>query len=140
MTKITIIDDDRRRRAHDAVELAPIGSLVTIREGDLRNLDQNARLHAMLGDISSQVLWHGMKLTPTIWKRLCTASMLREVGEKPQLIPALDGVGIEIIYEKTSEMSKKKVAELILWIEVFGAERNVVWSEKSKTSEREEGR
>ena len=95
-----------------------------------RNLEQNAKLHAMLGDISRQVEHYNKKWSIGIWKRLCIASWLREDGEQPVMIPALDGCGIDVIFEKSSKLSIKKMASLIEWVYAYGAENNVVWSEK----------
>jgi len=41
---------------------------------------------------------------------LSTAAMLREAGESPDLIPSLDGHGVDIIYEKTSHMKVDALA------------------------------
>jgi len=97
-----------------------------------RNNEQNAKVHAMFSDISKQVKWHGQKFTGEVWKRLCVASYLRERNESPMLVPSLDGRGVDIIYQKTSKMSKKVMAELIEWVACFGAESGVVWSERAK--------
>ena len=98
-------------------------------KADIRNKEQNAKLHAMLGDISKQVKWFERHWSILIWKRLVTASWLRECGENPIMIPALDGNGIDIIFEKTSKLGVKKMASLIEWVYMFGAEKNVIWSE-----------
>lgn len=118
-----------RQRAISAVSTAPDGMVVEVKEST-RSLEQNAKLHAMLEDLAQQVEWHGMKMTKTVWKRVCTAAMLREHGESPMLVPSLDGHGIEIIYEKTSEMGKRMMADLIEWIYAFGSEHGVQWSER----------
>lgn len=102
---------------------------VAITEED-RSAEQNAKLHAMLSDISRQVEHAGQKFNVLIWKRLCTAAWLREAGDSPQLIPALDGNGFDIVYERTSKLGVKKCAELITWIEAFGAEHDVKWTQK----------
>lgn len=102
---------------------------VTINDED-RSAEQNKKLHAMLADIARQVEHAGMKWDVTIWKRLCTAAWLRETGASIQMIPAIDGNGIDVLYERTSKLSVKKCAELILWIEAFGAEHDVKWTQK----------
>lgn len=71
-----------------------------------------------------------MKWDVTVWKRLCTAAWLRERGAAIQMIPAIDGKGIDILYEPTSKLSMRKCAELITWIEAFGAEHEVKWTQK----------
>ena len=102
---------------------------VTINDED-RSAEQNKKLHAMLADIARQVEHAGMKWDVTIWKRLCTAAWLRETGASIQMIPAIDGNGIDVLYERTSKLSMKKCAELILWVEAFGAEHEVKWTQK----------
>ena len=101
---------------------------VTIKDED-RSVEQNAKLHACLADIARQVEHAGMKWDVTVWKRLCTAAWLRESGETIQMIPAIDGKGIDILYERTSKLSMKKCAELIEWVTAFGAEHNVRWTQ-----------
>ena len=108
---------------HRGLKAGPV--LVTLGR-PTRNNDQNARLHAMLSDLAKQVEWHGQKFTGEVWKRLCVASYLRENNESPILVPSLDGNGVDIIYEKTSKMSKKVMSELIEWVSCFGAENNVI--------------
>lgn len=95
-----------------------------------RTAEQNAKLHAMLTDISRQVEHAGKKWNVLIWKRLCTAAWLREIGENAQMIPALDGNGFDVIYEKTSKLGVKKCASLIEWVQAFGAEHQVRWTQR----------
>lgn len=102
---------------------------VAISEED-RTAEQNAKLHAMLADIARQVEHAGQKWNVLIWKRLCTAAWLREEGENATMIPALDGNGFDVIYEKTSKLGVKKCASLIEWVQAFGAENQVRWTQK----------
>jgi len=102
---------------------------IAITDAD-RSVEQNAKLHACLADIAKQVEHAGKKWNVTIWKRLCTASWLREMGENAQMIPALDGNGFDVIYEKTSKLGVKKCASLIEWVLAFGAEHQVRWTQK----------
>jgi len=127
--RFVLVHETARQRAIAAVQNAPDGMVVEVKQ-PTRSLDQNAKLHAMLEDVAQQVEWRGMKLHKDVWKRLCTASMLRERGESPMLVPALDGHGVEIIYEKTSKMDKRMMADLIEWVYAFGAEHGVEWKER----------
>ena len=105
-----------------------------------RNLEQNAKLHAMLSDISEQITWHGKKLSADIWKRLCMAAYLREIGNSPQMVPAIDGNGFDVIFERTSKMPMSRTKtmkdsdpvfnELIEWVDAFGSQNGVVWAKK----------
>lgn len=98
---------------------------VTISEHDARTIKQNAMLHGVLGDIAKQLEWCGKKWPVVVWKRLVTYAYLREINESPLLIPALDGNGMDIIYERTSRMSRKKVEGLIEWCYAFGAQHGI---------------
>ena len=101
---------------------------VTIDE-EQRNNEQNKLLHALLADIAKQVSHAGMKWDVTVWKRLCTAAWLRERGASIQMIPAIDGKGIDVLYEPTSKLSKRKCAELIEWVIAYGVECGVKWTQ-----------
>ncbi len=90
-----------------------------------RSMLQNALLHAVLTDIAKQVKWHGQSFDVVTWKRLCMASWLREKNEQPQLIPALDGKGFDIIFERTSQLNTKDCADFCTWCIAFGDENNV---------------
>jgi hypothetical protein len=110
--------------AKQCVDNAP-DDWVCVVQKRTRSLDQNALLHAVITDISKQVVWHGQKLPMEVWKRLCVAAWLREKNERPMLVPALDGHGVDIIYEKTSKLNVSECAELIEWCYAFGGENNV---------------
>lgn len=97
--------------------------------GQDRSDEQNKKLHACLKDIASQVEHAGRKWDITIWKRLCVAAWLRERGSSIEMIPAIDGKGIDVLYEPTSKLSMKKCAELIEWVTAFGAEHDVKWTQ-----------
>jgi hypothetical protein len=97
---------------------------LSIKDED-RSGEQNNYLHALLGDISGQVEHAGKKWDVLIWKRLLTAAWLREEGDQPQMIPAIDGHGFDVIYERTSKLSVKQCASLIEWVQAFSAEHQV---------------
>lgn len=88
-----------------------------------RSSEHSARLHATLAWISHNVPWAGEKRSTTMWKRLMTASWLRAKGEAVEVLPALDGHGIDVIYEHTSTMSGKQIAELLEYIYFWCAEQ-----------------
>lgn len=86
---------------------------------DTRSLAQNARLWAMLTDISRDVDWYGRKLTPAEWKEVFTAALKRQ-----DVVPGIDG-GFVVLGRSTSSMTKGEMAELQTLMEAFGAERGV---------------
>ena len=87
-----------------------------------RSLEQNARLWAMLSDISRQVDWYGRKLTPDEWKHVFSAAL-----KKQEVVPGIDG-GFVVLGLSTSKMTKAEMCDLQTLIEAFGAEREVRFS------------
>lgn len=117
-----------RRNALTAVAEAPEGYVVTVEE-ETRTLEQNSAAHAALADIMEQVTWQGKKFNLLTWKRLTQASFLREQGEQVEMIPALDGNGFDVLYEKSSKWGKKKFSAWLEWIHAFGAQNGVTFHE-----------
>ncbi|MCO6546895.1 MAG: recombination protein NinB [Gilliamella sp.] len=93
-----------------------------------RTLEQNARMWATLTDISKQVNWHGLTLTPEEWKHVFTATLK---GQKT--VPNLDGTGFIVLGQSTRTMSKKELSDLLELAYAFGAKKGVNWSEQSKS-------
>ena len=122
--KIVLGSETHRLWVGALVAKYPAGSVVTL-EPARRSLAQNAALHSALAEIAEQVEWHGQKFSMEIWKRLCTAAWLREKGESPLLVPALDGNGVDIIFERTSRLSVSQCSELLEWCYAFGAQNGV---------------
>lgn len=111
-----------RQNAIKAVSEAADGMVIEIKE-PTRNISQNAKLWAMLSEVSQQVDWYGRKLTPENWKHVFTASL-----SKQDVVPGIDG-GFVVLGKATSSMSKREFAELIELIYAFGAERGVQFTE-----------
>ena len=86
---------------------------------ETRSLSQNARLWAILTDVSEQVEWYGRKLTPDDWKHVFTAAL-----SKQDVVPGIEG-GFVVLGKATSKMTKSEMAELQTLIEAFGAQRGV---------------
>lgn len=77
---------------------------------------ENALLHALLGHIAKTQEWAGSKRDIETWKRLLTAAWLRARGEHVEMLPALDGCGIDVVFRRTSDLTKGECAELIDFI------------------------
>ena len=86
---------------------------------------QNRLLHACLSEISRQIEWAGAKRDVDTWKRLLTAAWLRARGEPIEMLPALDGNGVDIVFRKTSQLSKAECAELSEFVMALAAERGI---------------
>ena len=96
------------------------GKRLTLTIGEeTRTLPQNSRMWAMLSDISAQVEWHGLKLSKEDWKDMASASLKRQ-----RAVPGMDG-GFVVLGQRTSEMSKSDMSELMELMEAFGAQHGV---------------
>ncbi|HIB5109042.1 TPA: recombination protein NinB, partial [Escherichia coli] len=86
---------------------------VTIRITDYkRNLDQNAKFHAMVADISRQVQWCGRWLKPEQWKVLLISGHAVATKQEADVLPGLEGEYVNI-RESSAQMSVKRMASLI---------------------------
>jgi hypothetical protein len=117
--------DTARQRAVEAVRTAPAGFAVTVAEPS-RNGEQNALLHALIGEIAATQEWAGKKRDAEVWKRLLVAAWCRMRGESMEILPALDGHGVDIVPARTSGLSKSECADLITYIQAWQAENEVV--------------
>lgn len=97
-----------------------------------RNDGQNRAFHAALRDIAAQVEWYGRKMPAGVWKRMVTFAWLRTEGEQCFAAPALDGMGIDTVWEKTSQLSVGQMSRLLEWTFAFGAEHGVRFTTKEK--------
>ena len=88
---------------------------------------QNRLLHACLSEISKQVEWAGCKRDVDTWKRLLTAAWLRASGEHVEILPALDGHGVDVVFRHTSELTRAECVELSDFIMAWGDENGVRW-------------
>ncbi len=84
-----------------------------------RSLEQNARLWAMLTDISRQVDWYGKKLTPDAWKCVFSVSL-----KKQDVVPGLHGDFV-VIGQSTSKMTVREMTDLMELMSAFGADKGV---------------
>jgi hypothetical protein len=81
----------------------------------------DALLHALLTDISKRHEWAGQKRDAETWKRLFVAAWCRARGEQIEMLPALDGHGVDIVFRRTSKMSKAEVSELLDYVQAWDA-------------------
>jgi hypothetical protein len=111
-----------RQMASRAVINAPDGWIAEIKPRT-RSLDQNAKMWAMLADLSRQVEWYGQRLTSDEWKDVLTAAL-----KKQKAVPGIDG-GFVVIGARTRNMTIREMSDLVELMYAFGAERSVQWSE-----------
>lgn len=117
----TPITPHNRQRLHQALDQAPDGYVVDIRE-PTRSLTANAAMWAALADVSAQVEWYGRKLSSEDWKHVFSSSL-----KKQNVVPGLDG-GFVVLGISTSKMSIREMSDLIELIYAFGVEHGVKFS------------
>lgn len=113
-----------RKTAADWAFKAPPGTRVEFK-APKRTLEQNARMWAMLTDVSRQVEHCGRRYTPDEWKIL----FLHACGREVQFLPALDGKTFLPWGQSSSDLSKAEMSDLIEFMFAWGAENGVVWSD-----------
>jgi hypothetical protein len=106
---------------------------------ETRSDKQNRLLHAMLGDIAAQVEWAGAKRDAEVWKRLLVAAWCRARREQVELLPALDGHGVDIVFRRTSQLTRGECAELCDFIGAWCAENGVELREARQWVDAETG-
>ena len=121
----TVILRSRMQRdfAHHLIEKAPEDYVVTLAPPK-RTTDQNAKMWAMLTDIS-RARPEGRIMTPDLWK----AVFMNACGHEVQFINGLDGGTPFPVGFRSSKMSKAQMADLITFIYEYGDRHGVVWSE-----------
>lgn len=120
---IILASPKQRLLAHRMIEHAPDGAVCNIREGK-RTLGQNAKMQAMLSDVS-RAKPMGRVLDTETWKCL----FMEDCGFKAKWEPALDGDGVVNTGHRSSRLTKAKMADLIERMYAFGAEHQIAWSE-----------
>ncbi|MFK5217226.1 recombination protein NinB [Glaesserella parasuis] len=94
-----------------------------------RNLEQNAKFHAMCGDIARQVQFNGEWLPLEAWKVLLISAHAEATKEGSRLVIGLEGELVNI-RESTAEMSVKRKASLIEYTTAWGVSHGVHFNDR----------
>lgn len=113
----------QRSLAKRLIDAAPQDAVVRVSEAT-RNLDQNARMWAMLSDVS-RAKPEGRMWPPETWK----AAFMHSLGHQVQFADGLDGTGPFPIGFRTSRLTVRQMADLITVISEYGDRHGVQWSE-----------
>jgi hypothetical protein len=96
-----------------------------------RGLLSNSKMWSMLADVSKQVDWpvngQMQKLDAEDWKALITAAAKQET----RVAAGLNG-GAVMLGVSTRAMTIQQMSDVIEQLYAFGAEKGVVWSDRSK--------
>jgi len=101
--------------------------LVLVIRLETRSDKQNRLLHSRIGDVAKQCQWAGAKRDVDTWKRLLTSAWLRTQGEHIEMLPALDGHGVDIVYASTTKLSRKQCVDLSEYVMHWGDSQGVAW-------------
>ena len=122
MQTVIIRGDKQQHLACQIVRAAPLGSIVRV-SPPKRTLDQNAKMWAMISDVS-RAKPEGRMHTPEVWKCL----FMSACGHAVQFEMGLDNKPFPIGFS-SSRLSKSEMADLITVIYEYGDRHGVRWSE-----------
>jgi hypothetical protein len=118
--------DSQRHFAKHLIEIAPTDAVVSIREANRSN-DQNAKMWAMLSDIS-RAKPEGRKWNPETWK----CAFMHVLGHQVKFCEGLDASGPFPLGFKSSRLTVRQMADLITCIQEYGDRRQIRWSDTDK--------
>jgi len=113
----------QRSFAKQMIDRAPAGAVVTIREAT-RSTDQNAKMWAMLSDVS-RAKPEGRHWTPETWK----CAFMHSLGHQVKFCEGLDGSGPFPLGFRSSRLTVKQMIDLIEVIQEYGDRHGVVWTD-----------
>lgn len=129
--RFVLVHDTARARAVEAVLAAPEGFEVLVKE-PTRNADQNAKFHAICGDLEkSRMPWAGKPRDLGQWKVLLVSGHATATKEGAEMVPGLEGEFVNV-RESTALMSVKRSSSLIEYAIAFCAMREVPLSKESR--------
>lgn len=94
-----------------------------------RSLEQNSKLHALLSDISKQCEFNGKKRGIDTWKMIMVSAHKIATGGKAEMVIGLEGEVINL-RESTAQMSVKRLASLIEYVQAWAVENSVKFNDK----------
>ncbi len=125
MTGQTVIlrGDTQRHLAKQLIDRAPANAVVNVRP-EKRSMDQNAKLWAMISDVSRSKP-QGRTHTPETWKAL----FMNACGHAVRFEQGLDGEPFPVGF-RSSRLNKAQMSDLIEFISCWGSENGVKWSDE----------
>ncbi len=120
---VSLSSDRNRARAISLVQKAPADWMAVIKPRN-RSDEQNAKLWAMLTDVA-KARPDGRAATPDVWKAL----FMQACGHEQVFEMGLDGRPFPMGF-RSSKLTVAQMADLITFIQQWGDERGVAWSEK----------
>ena len=132
---VILIGEQQRRTAHQYVNEAAPGDVMTIRPAVKKRVQEN-KYHAMIDDIADQTQYAGKRWDRDDMKRIMVdefAEAMRLAGtplhHDGRLIPSENGRRVIQLGIDTSSFWVKEASEFIEFLYAWGSERDVIWSE-----------
>ena len=94
-----------------------------------RNLEQNAKFHAMCQDVANQAEFMGRKLTMEQWKVLFISGHAIATNQKADVVPGLEGEFVNI-RESSAQMSVSRMASLIEYVTSWCVQNGVRFNDR----------
>ena len=142
-----ITEDNREhlcRKVCEVIRTAPIGFVIRIMEA-ARSLDQNAKFHAIIGDIAKTCTFMDRKWDADDWKRLLCEAFVAEMRSIAQVegqpdpfpglggvCPSLDGMRVVQLGVQTRDFKKKMASDFIEYLLAYGSNHGARWSDASR--------
>lgn len=104
-------------------------AIVEVREKN-RTDDQNAKLHAMLGDIAKQKTFNGQKRSIEQWKMIFVSGHRIATGGTAEMAIGLEGEVINL-RESTARMGVRRMASLIEYVQAWAAGNGVEFGRRA---------
>lgn len=98
-------------------------------KGPKRSGDQNAKIHAMLGDVAEQLTHYGQQFDLEDWKDIFMDELQRDHRQEARFARGLYGAGIVPLGRSTSDLDVSEFSDLITLVYAFGDSHGVIWSE-----------
>ena len=118
----------QRSFAKGLIDSAPVDAVLTIKPAS-RNTDQNAKMWAMLSDVS-RAKPEGRHWTPETWK----AAFMHSLGHQVQFCEGLDGSGPFPLGFRSSRLTVSQMADLISCIQEYGDRHGVKFSDDAEAA------
>ena len=129
-TKFQLITEHVKRNAAEFILNLPASKdrpMIVEVKARGRSLDQNAKLHAMLSDIAaSKLLFAGKERSAEEWKVILISGHSIATGGQGEVIAGIEGELI-CIRESSAGMSVSRMASLIEYVSVYGAEHGIIF-------------
>lgn len=121
---LVLRSQNERQRAKNWVDKAPSGTRLEFK-ATKRSIPQNDYMWSILTDVATQKEHCGRKYTPDQWKVL----FMHACGREVQFVPSLDGATFIPWGQRSSDLGKDEMSELIEFILSWGATNGVTFSQ-----------